>query len=1381
MEKTDIMIIDRLVEIQNKANELTKDEDIAGVCFQALISVPGINACGVCLGETFIKAGELNNEMCTECKAKRINTGKTKAIPKDFTCELDKLSNIQVISLDTAESRFGFLVCDINQPALFELYRPYIINFAKFTAFILENRMLKASLKEACDNINTEVEKRVEEVQQEGEKEIRRRPDVAHSPDTDIESLELSDIIDSEKIQNMMDEFYKLTNIGIGIIDLHGKVLVGTGWQDICTKFHRVNPESCRYCTESDLQLSTNVPVGTFKLYKCKNNMWDMATPIMIGDRHVGNIFLGQFLFDDETPDYDVFIRQASHFGFNEQEYISALEKIPRWSHDKVNAAMSFYTSFAGMIGNLSYSNIKLATALEERKRVEEVLKRLNRELRAISNCNQTLLRAYEEQPLLNEICRIICEEAGYRMAWVGYAGADDAKTVKPVAWAGTDNGYLGKANITWADTERGRGPTGTAIRTGETVYIQDFSSDTRMHPWYQDALQRGYRSSIAVPLKDENAGTFGALNIYSSEPDAFTPEEIRLLGELAGDMAFGISTIRNRAARLKAEMALLESEQKYRQIFNNVLDGIYLLEVTSDGHFRTIDVNPALEQVTGIPRTLSVGKTQEEIVPEEVARVVNQKYQKCVAMKQPVEEEVELELPSGRHFFHSTLIPTLDENGNVYRIIGISRDISEQKKAEGALHRLNRELRAISNCNQVLLRAEDELTLLQEICRIICEEAGYRMAWVGYAGTDVEKKVQPVVWAGVEEGYLENAQITWDETERGFGPAGIAIREGISSGIHDFATDPIALPWRENALKHGYRSCIALPLKDEKATPFGALIIYSTEPNAFTRDEVRLLEELSGDLAFGIIALRTRTERQRTEEALRISEERFSKIFRLSPAAIIIFRVADNRIADVNDTFLKQSGYTREEVIGRTSLELQLYGDPADRNVILQKLDEQGSLENFEFKIRNKYGEIRTGLNTTIVMNLGREKHYLSLIQDITERKQAETELIKAKEKAEESDRLKTAFLCNMSHEIRTPMNAIIGFSEFLFDPAIPVDKKQHFSEIIKERSYDLLRIVEDILDTSKIEVGQMQIVETDVGLGSLMNELYEYYALKILQTKAGETLTLNLMLAEDLANILIKADGQRLKQILNNLLDNALKFTQKGSIEFGCKKVPDSTILFFVKDTGIGIPADKQEIVFDPFRQAEDMLSARQYGGTGLGLSIVKGLVTLMKGNVWLESQVDIGTTFYFTLPLKLSGKNGEYFPENNEVNPKLSWNTKTILIVEDDAPNAEYLKEVLSGKGLQILVAYSGKETFQIIKNNPVIDLILMDIRLPDMNGLDLTRIIKKNNPKVIVIAQTAYVSSSDMQDCLDAGCSDFVAKPINKQKLVSMIDYYLGKKR
>lgn len=257
--------------------------------------------------------------------------------------------------------------------------------------------------------------------------------------------------------------------------------------------------------------------------------------------------------------------------------------------------------------------------------------------------------------------------------------------------------------------------------------------------------------------------------------------------------------------------------------------------------------------------------------------------------------------------------------------------------------------------------------------------------------------------------------------------------------------------------------------------------------------------------------------------------------------------------------------------------------------------------------------------------------------------------ELLQAKLKAEESDQLKSAFLANMSHEIRTPMNAIIGFSQFLTNPKIAEIKRLRFANIIKERSYDLLRIVEDILDISKIEVGQLKFIETEFIMNELLTDLAVEYQEKLLHSEDKQNIKLCLCVDFELENTHLKTDSQRFKQIVTNLLDNAIKFTNKGSILFGCEKMADGSLQFFVKDTGIGIATDKQQIIFDRFRQANDAMTSHIYGGTGLGLSIVKGIIEIMDGKIWLESIEGEGTTFYFTIGKEQGGHGID--PSNEE----------------------------------------------------------------------------------------------------------------------------------
>jgi PAS domain S-box-containing protein len=571
--------------------------------------------------------------------------------------------------------------------------------------------------------------------------------------------------------------------------------------------------------------------------------------------------------------------------------------------------------------------------------------------------------------------------------------------------------------------------------------------------------------------------------------------------------------------------------------------------------------------------------------------------------------------------------------------------------------------------------------------------------------------------------------------------------------------------------------------------------------------------QEINGKSFGRVWSFREITERYNYEIKLTESENRYRLVTEKSPVALFLHHKGS--FVYLNPAALKMlRAKNEEELIGQTVLD-RVHPDYRDLVINRVNLAEEHKihLDIVEEQFICMDGTIIDVEVQGVMLDLHDQKVMLVFAQDITDRKKAEQalrkneellkqqnedylaineelsgtnvkinqineELVIAKEKAEESDKLKSAFLANMSHEIRTPMNAIIGFADFLTMPDVPETKKQWFSHLIKERSYDLLRIVEDIVDISKIEVGQMQIVETEFKLSDILNQLLEYYKPKKVNKNTKCVIALKLTIETGLKNVKIKTDGQRLKQVINYLLDNSFKFTQKGSIEFGCKLYSFSEIQFFVKDTGIGIPKDKQNIIFDSFRQAEDSYQTREYGGTGLGLSIVRGIIKLMNGKLWLESEVGVGTTFNFTLPY-YSVPTMDVSPNTTDYK-KTIWKNKTILLVEDDEPNMEYLIEALDESGVNILTAYTSEEALQLVDANPKIDLILMDIRLPDSNGLVLTRIIKETNPNMIIVAQTAYAAPGDVKNCMEAGCNAYIAKPINRNKLLTIIGQFLNNK-
>ncbi|MCX6285685.1 MAG: response regulator [Bacteroidetes bacterium] len=441
------------------------------------------------------------------------------------------------------------------------------------------------------------------------------------------------------------------------------------------------------------------------------------------------------------------------------------------------------------------------------------------------------------------------------------------------------------------------------------------------------------------------------------------------------------------------------------------------------------------------------------------------------------------------------------------------------------------------------------------------------------------------------------------------------------------------------------------------------------------------------------------------------------------------------------------------------------------------------GKLKRFdkEYKIINKKNGKEYWVHGLGRLELDQDNKPLKLIgtiTDISKRKQVEVELLKAKNKAEESDRLKSVFLANMSHEIRTPMNAIVGFAGMLSDPELSEDDRNRFSGIIQSRSDDLMHIINDLLEISRIESGNATFVKQKVFLNSVLDEMEEVFRQKLERSnKTNIRLVAEKAMFDTDSNIV--TDGLILRQVLSNLIDNAVKYTESGSVRFGYNTPVNGTITFYVADTGIGISQENHHVIFEHFRQAESQ-DQQKYGGTGLGLSICKGSLALLGGEIWVESSPGNGSTFFFRLPFepdKEKNQSTGSVLDKQTVRATYNWSGKKILLVEDEQTNMDFLQIILGRTNAELIPIYNGSQLKAMYDNLDSFDLVLLDIRLPDANGWDLAKEIKSIRPGLKIVAQTAYAMSTDRKKSEEAGCDGYISKPIRKNELYQILDKFM----
>jgi PAS domain S-box-containing protein len=819
------------------------------------------------------------------------------------------------------------------------------------------------------------------------------------------------------------------------------------------------------------------------------------------------------------------------------------------------------------------------------------------------------------------------------------------------------------------------------------------------------------------------------------------------------GEVITVLAIARDISFKKEAEYSIRKSEERLKLALEATSDGIW------DWNMKTNEVyySPRYHQIIGYnPGELknNLDSFRELLHPDDKERVFKTIKELIVNLNESLEIEFRLLRKDGSYAWilsRGTL--TFAENdANSVRIVGTNVDISIRKRQDA----IQKTILDIGNAVVTTRNLQELFEKIQEIlggiidttnCYVALYDKKTDLIALPFHMDEKDRFLEFPAGKTLTAYVIRTGSVQLVDSERD--------RQLTAAGEIEDAGTP-AVSW------------LGVPLKIDNSI-FGVFTVQSYDERIkYNEEDVKILEFVSDQIAIAIA-------RKKDEDNIRENEIKQRRIIESSPDGLL---VTDNSgiILDHNTSIVNMLRINNGQLRNSNFINFINPLDLEKVNEIFRETTGSGYQKNKEIQMirvdgSEFYAEISMGLIQNSENSL---ESFVIIVEDITERINYESNLKIAKEKAEESDRLKSSFLSNMSHEIRTPMNAIIGFAELLSQNNLDEKDRKDFIAHINQGSETLLNLIDDIIDISKIEAGQIRLNNVAFKLSSVFSELHTLF-LKNQKKQNRENLTFNIDHCGFDPETNIISDAFRLKQILINLLSNAFKFTENGEVRFGIKRVDEEHISFYVKDTGIGIQKEKQQLIFDRFRQGFES-KTKFYGGTGLGLAISKHLVELLGGKIIVISEPEKGSEFIFSIKYKRSDE--QIKPkEKITVNILHDWKNKTILVAEDETSNYLLINEILKDTKINLIWAKDGREVVNLFKEHPEIDLILMDIQMPVINGYLATKEIKNIRKDIPVIAQTAYAMAGEREKSISAGCDDYLSKPIRPRDLIFTIARFL----